>query len=86
MREYGIIIAPRAKKQIDKLPENIKLRIGNVLLDILSKNPYVGKALKGELAGLYSYKVGDYRIIYSVVKNELIVQVIKVMHRREVYR
>ncbi|MEK6732377.1 MAG: type II toxin-antitoxin system RelE/ParE family toxin [Candidatus Omnitrophota bacterium] len=86
MNRYIIVIAPRAKKQIDNLPEHVKQRIATVLLDVISINPFSGKALKGELSGLYSYRVGDYRVIYTVVKYRLIIQVIKVMHRREAYR
>ena len=86
MRPYSVIIAPTAKKQIDHLPLNVKTRVGSVLSEVLAENPFVGKALKAELKGLYSYRVGDYRIIYAIVKHELIIKVIKVMHRREVYR
>ena len=86
MKRYTIIIAPKAKKQIDGLPPNIKSKIANVLVNILAQNPFVGKALKAELKGLYSYRAGEYRIIYSILKHELVIQVIKVMHRREVYR
>ena len=86
MKFYSIIIAPQAKKQIEGLPPNIKSRIGDVLINVLPKDPFIGKALIAQLKGLVSYRVGDYRIIYSVVKNELVVQIIKVMHRREAYR
>ncbi|NQT90237.1 MAG: type II toxin-antitoxin system RelE/ParE family toxin [Candidatus Omnitrophica bacterium] len=86
MKRYEIIIAPRAKKQIDKLPLHIKFKVGNTLLNVMALDPFVGKALKAELKGLYSYRLGEYRIIYSILKTKLIVQVIKVMHRREAYR
>jgi len=79
------VIAPHAKKEIDKLQPNIKERIGNALL-LLAGDPFIGKALKADLEGLYSYRVGDYRIIYDIVRRSLIVQVLKVMHRREAYR
>ena len=86
MTYYNIIIAPRAEKQISRLPPYIKLRMGVVLTDVLAKDPFLGKALKADLKGLYSYRMGDYRIIYSIVKHRLVIQIIKVMHRREVYR
>lgn len=86
MNAYTIIISARAKKDIENLPDNIKPRIANALYNILAPNPFLGKALKADLKGLYSYRVGDYRIIYGIVKHELIIQVIKVSHRREVYR
>jgi mRNA interferase RelE/StbE len=85
VKRYTIVIASRAKKEIDKLQPNIKERIGNALL-LLSGDPFIGKALKADLEGLYSYRIGDYRIIYNIVRHSLIVQVLKVMHRREVYR
>ena len=86
MTAYAIIIAPIAKKQIDGLPPGIKSRIGVVLSTVIARNPFIGKALKADLKGLYSYRLGDYRIIYSIVRHKLIVQIVKVMHRREVYR
>lgn len=86
MRRYSIIIAPIAKKQIECLPANIKSRIADILQNVLAQNPFIGKSLKAELKGLYSYRVGDYRIIYAIMKDKLMIQIIKVMHRREVYR
>lgn len=86
MSKYSINISPGAKKHIDSLPINIKSKIDRVIVDILANSPYLGKPLKGDLKGRYSYRVADYRIIYSILKRELIVWIIKVMHRREVYR
>ena len=85
MKRYTIVIAPRAKKCIDKLEQGVKERIGNALL-LLAEDPFIGKALKADLEGLYSYRVGYYRIIYDIIRRSLIIQVLKVMHRREVYR
>ena len=82
--KYAIIIAPIARKQIDKLHPAIKGRVANAL-EVLAGNPFAGKALKWDLKGLYSYRVGDYRIIYHMVKKTLVIEIIKVMHRREVY-
>lgn len=45
-----------------------------------------GKALTGTLAGLWRYRVGDYRIICDIVDGELIVLVVDVAHRRDVYK
>lgn len=44
-----------------------------------------GKALKADLAGLWRYRVGDYRILCRINEGELLVLVIAVGHRREVY-
>ena len=44
-----------------------------------------GKALKANLAGLWRYRVGDYRVLCELRDNELVVLVIAVGHRRDVY-
>jgi mRNA interferase RelE/StbE len=44
-----------------------------------------GKALKGDLAGLWRYRVGDFRLIFSIEDQRLVVLVLKVGHRRDVY-
>ena len=55
-------------------------------LEALRVNPYQGKALKGELVGRYSYRVGSYRIIYKLRKGELLVVIIDIGHRRDIYK
>lgn len=44
-----------------------------------------GKGLKADLAGLWRYRVGDYRILCQIKDNELLVLVVAVGHRRNVY-
>lgn len=55
-------------------------------LNKISENPYVGKKLVGNLAGYYSYRVSDYRIIFEIKKGELLVYIEKIGHRRDVYK
>ena len=57
-----------------------------LVLDSLSRDPFQGKPLKGSLAGKYSYRLGVYRIIYSVVRKELVVYVLDIGHRRDIYK
>ena len=45
-----------------------------------------GKPLAGDLKGLWRYRIGDYRIVASIEEDRLIVLVLTVGHRREVYR
>ena len=51
----------------------------------LSRDPHVGKPLRGELKGYWSLRVGAYRIIYSILKEEVVVEVLRIHHRKEVY-
>lgn len=52
----------------------------------LVKDPQnLGKALVGNFSGLYRYRIGDYRVIYQIIKNELLIVVVRVGHRKDIY-
>ncbi len=51
----------------------------------LSKDPFQGKALRDDFKGKYSFRVGFYRIIYTVSRGSFIVYVFNIGHRRDVY-
>ena len=53
--------------------------------DALSKDPLTGKPLKGDLKGYWSYRVGVYRIIYTIRHREILVEVLRIQHRKEIY-
>jgi mRNA interferase RelE/StbE len=55
-------------------------------IDEIVKNPDSGIPLRGELRGCLKYRVGSYRIIYEIKKSKLIITVIDIGHRREIYR
>jgi mRNA interferase RelE/StbE len=55
-------------------------------IESLSANPAKGKPLAYDLAGLNSLRTSDYRIIYRIREKELIIIVIAVGHRREIYK
>lgn len=81
---YKIIIKKKAKKFIDKLPKNERLRVA-IAIEQLPNGEDI-KKLKGEKnKGLLCLRVGDYRIIYSVDNGKLIVYVIDAGNRGEIY-
>ena len=55
-------------------------------IDRLAETPHLGAALKGDLRGLKRLRVGDYRVVYEVRDEELVVLVVRVAHRRDAYR
>ena len=55
-------------------------------LDDLGRDPFQGKPLKGELKGRYSYRIGTYRILYLIRRHELLILVIDIGQRRDIYR
>jgi mRNA interferase RelE/StbE len=83
---YRVQIARRAIKVIDALPRQEQQRV-RAAIDLLSETPRPPGcvALAGE-ASTYRVRVGAYPIVYEVHDAVLLVQVVRVGHRREVYR
>lgn len=78
-----------AEKQLHKLDRAVQKRLLDWLDDRIEgcKDPrHFGEPLKGDLAGLWRYRVGDYRIICELQDNRLVVVAIAIGHRREIYR
>jgi len=82
---YQINVAPSVDKIIARLPKELRARIAEKLA-ALSVNPRPPGCVKLTNQDVYRIRVGDYRIIYTIEDDRLIVLVIDVGHRREVYR
>lgn len=84
---YEIEFTRAAEKAFSSLPEKVQDRIDDVL-DGLEAEPWpVGhKKLKGSKGDLYRVRVGDYRVVYQVEEDRLVVVLIRIGHRKEVYR
>lgn len=82
---YRIEVRPKAGKQLAKLDPRYRKAV-RFSIDSLTKNPYTGKKLDSPLNHLYSLRVGVYRILYQIFKKQLIILVISVAHRKEVYQ
>ena len=82
-----VSITKTAKKSLEKLDNNIQKRILDFLSDLETlENPRIkGKPLKGELKEYWRYRVGDYRILSKIIDNELIILVIDIGHRKDIY-
>lgn len=81
---YRILIPSHIERKIVAYPPSLKSKIREGL-DVLAENPFLGKALRDELLGLYSYRVGRYRIVYEIVGHQIAVQVIEIGHRENIY-
>ena len=79
---YKIIVMKKAKKFVDKLPKNERLRIAKAIEKLPNGEDI--KRLKG-YSNLFRLRVGDYRIIYTIDNGELIVYVIDAGNRGEIY-
>ena len=77
-----------SKNISDKKYSFLHTKIKNYVYPILKNNPFFGaniKKLKGDFANCYRYRIGKYRLFYTVDKNKIIIFVIDVRHRKESY-
>jgi mRNA interferase RelE/StbE len=83
---YHLIIKPSAEKQFAKLSARLRRRIMEAF-DGLRENPRPPGCVKvkGE-ADLWRIRVGDYRVVYTIEEDELIVLVVRIAHRKDVYQ
>lgn len=81
---WTLRISPQAKKFYDTLSGKHRAQMEHAF-DCMVDNPHVGKPLRGELKGYWSYRVGMYRIIYIIRRQEIIVEILRIQHRKEVY-
>jgi mRNA interferase RelE/StbE len=85
---YEIVLTREAQKDYQKLEKSILRRV-NQCLDNLRENPIQypqAIALKGRLAGYYRWRVGDWRVVYKVNRDERVVVVLQITHRSKVYK
>ncbi len=85
---WRVELSEKAEKSLAKLGNNAALRIAKAMREIahLSDPQDRGEALTGNLAGFWRYRVGDWRVIVRFENDRLVILVIEVGHRREVYR
>jgi mRNA interferase RelE/StbE len=74
-----------AAKNLAALPRQDRERLVDAI-DKLRDVPAAGSALKGEFEGLRRLRVGHYRIVYEWQRSELVVLVVRIGHRKDVYR
>ncbi len=82
---YLIQIKSSASKELKRIDKQQRLRIINAI-DDLSNTPYKGKSLKGELTGLRRIRVGSYRVIYEVYEQQIVILILRIAHRKDIYR
>jgi len=81
---YQVIFTPKAGKQLAKLPKDIQVRILQALKRIrIRPESHLTKLIDDPA---YKFRVGDYRLIVDLNKNQLSVLVIKISHRKNIYK
>lgn len=84
---WRLSIAASAERSLDRLPPKIATATVEFMLGPLVETPRrVGHPLQRELAGLWSARRGAYRSVYELNEAELVVNVVRIDHRADVYR
>ena len=85
MEFYKVIFTKSVKKDFKKIP---KLEVSKILNEIayLAKNPRSSKTKKLKGEKLYRLRVGNYRVIYDIQDNLMVIFVVKLGHRSDIYR
>jgi len=84
---YKIEYAPRTEKQLAIIPKAIRKKIFERIEKLATQpRPENVEPLSGSDDGLYRIRQGDYRIVYSIEDNKLLILVVRVVQRKEVYK
>lgn len=84
--KYSIELTSSATKALKKLPDSIAHRIIAALDKLADQaRPSGSKKLSGE-DNLYRIRIGDYRVVYQIQDEQLVVLIVRIGHRRDIYR
>jgi len=83
---YKIIFDKKVIKDLKKIDTKEQEKILNAIEQKIAFDPYGGKRLVGTLSDFYRYRVGNYRIIYTIYEQQISIEIIKIAHRKEVYK
>lgn len=81
---YKLIISNKAAKEIKEITKKSRNSLIAGLEEI-EENPLIGKPLKRELTGRLTYRIGTYRIIYRINRQDKVIKIITAGHRSYVY-
>lgn len=82
--KYELVYTARAVKDIQKLDEEIKKRIGKTLLRYKEDPLRYSERLTDSSLGTYRFRIGDYRVIFDIDGNSIVI--LRVGHRKEIYK
>jgi mRNA interferase RelE/StbE len=85
---YRIELTRAAKRALtESLPESVAIACWEFIRGPLAEEPRrVGKPLRDQLEGYYSARRGEFRVIYQIFDDRVVVRVLHLAHRRDVYR
>lgn len=89
MKSYDVLFSNKAKKVLKKMDRQEAIMLMSWIKKNLleTQNPRLhGKALTGDFSNYWRYRVGSYRLITEIVDSELIIHMINIGHRKDIYK
>ena len=85
MKLYRLRVPPDLVAFLRHLHPGIRTRLRHAL-EVIEEDPFLGKPLRDPLDGLFSYRVSDYRIVYEIKRQQILIEVIDISERKIVYQ
>lgn len=87
MSRYSVLLTPKAEKEYKKLNPTIKTRLAKTISNLsLNQLPQQFKYLTGNHLAQFRVRVGDYRILYDIYHKDKTVLILRIGHRRDIYK
>ncbi len=87
MQRYQVLVQPSAHKTLRKLPKDVQHRIIAKMESLADDPRPIGAIkLKGEEDDYWRLRVGDYRIVYEIEDEKLFILVLRIGHRKDIFR
>jgi len=84
---YRVVYLDQVEDDLRKLDKPVVRKILARIETYLAQDPKgLGKQLTGEFQGYWRYRWGDYRVIYKISEREILIIVLRISHRKEVYK
>ncbi|MEO1954125.1 MAG: type II toxin-antitoxin system RelE/ParE family toxin [Campylobacterales bacterium] len=83
---YKIVLDKKVIKDLKNIDKTWQKKIIQTIETTLTTQPYSGKKLVGNLSDYFRIRVGDYRIIYEIFDDIVTVEIIKIKHRKNIYK
>ena len=82
---YKLLFDKRALKDLKKIDAVWQKKILKTINEKIVNNPHAGKHLVGDWSPFFRWRIGDYRIIYDINNDTVVIEIIRIRHRKDVY-
>lgn len=87
MTKYTIRIAPKAQRDFKKLDQKVRKRVTEVIKSLATnRTPQQFKPLMGHDIAQFRLRIGDWRVLYDVYDDNRVVLILRIGHRKDIYR